>query len=172
MYIPAMWSIKTPPRVQVFLWLLSHNKLMTKDNLAKRGIEKAPECVYCYEKESITHLFFECVVAKQIWVEISEFFGVELGSNYLLIARFWPADKKHIALNSVCACVLWAMWKNRNSHVFNNAIWTDVKQIWRRVLGQSRRWLILFEGPALTKLEAFVQKISCILDAPLQILAG
>ena len=39
-YIPAVCFIKIPPRVQVFLWLLSHNKLMTKDNLAKRGIEK------------------------------------------------------------------------------------------------------------------------------------
>ena len=44
-YIPAVWSIKIPPRVQVFLWFLSHNKLMTKDNLAKRGIEKPPDCV-------------------------------------------------------------------------------------------------------------------------------
>ncbi|SPT19023.1 unnamed protein product [Triticum aestivum] len=171
-YIPEVSSIRTPPKVQVFLWLLSHNKLMNKDNLAKRGIEKAPECVYCSEKESTTHLFFKCVVPKQIWAGISDFLGVEIGTNYLSIARFWPADKKHIVLNSVCACILWTMWKNRNSHVFNNAIWTDVKQIWRRMLGLVRRWLILFEGPALAKMQTFVQKISCTLEAPFQILAG
>ena len=39
-YIPSVWSIKIPPRVQVFLWLLSHKKLVTRDNLPKRGIEK------------------------------------------------------------------------------------------------------------------------------------
>ena len=66
-YIPAVGSIKVPPRVQVFLWLLSHNKLMTKDNLAKRDIEKPPECVYCTDKETIDHLFFGCVVDKGIW---------------------------------------------------------------------------------------------------------
>lgn len=29
-YIPSVWSIVVPPRIQVFLWLLAHNKLMTK----------------------------------------------------------------------------------------------------------------------------------------------
>ena len=38
MYIPAVWKIKVPPRIQVFLWLLSHNKLMTVDNLLERRI--------------------------------------------------------------------------------------------------------------------------------------
>jgi hypothetical protein len=30
--IPVVWKIKIPPRIQIFLWLLSHNKLMTVDN--------------------------------------------------------------------------------------------------------------------------------------------
>ena len=128
-------------------------------------------CVFS-EKESITHLFFECVVANQIWARVSDFLGIEIGTNYLSIARFWSANKKHIPLNSACACVLWNMWKNRNSHVFKNAIWTDMKQVWRRMLGHVRRWLILFEGPALAKMQTFVQKISCTLEAPFQILAG
>ena len=37
-YIPSVWSIVVPPRIQVFLWLLAHNKLMTKNNLLKRGL--------------------------------------------------------------------------------------------------------------------------------------
>jgi hypothetical protein len=39
-YIPAIWKIGVPPKVQMFLWLLSHNKLATIDNLRKRGIDK------------------------------------------------------------------------------------------------------------------------------------
>ena len=121
-YIPEVCSIKIPPRVQVFLWLLSHNKLMTKDNLAKRGIEKPLDCVYCIDKETIAHLFFGCVVAKQIWRQVSILLSIYLGSDYLSIARFWPANKKHTMLNSFCACILWTLWRNRNPHVFNNAI--------------------------------------------------
>lgn len=38
-FIPAIWKIKVPPRIHVFLWLLSHNEIMTIDNLLKRGIK-------------------------------------------------------------------------------------------------------------------------------------
>jgi hypothetical protein len=32
-FLPAVWKLKIPPRVQVFLWLFSQNKVMTRDNL-------------------------------------------------------------------------------------------------------------------------------------------
>ena len=35
-YTPAVWSLYVPPRIHVFLWLVSKNKLLTRDNLAKR----------------------------------------------------------------------------------------------------------------------------------------
>lgn len=103
-YIPSVWSVVVPPRVQVFLWLLSHNNLMTKDNLAKRGILKPPECVFCNEQETTHHLFFDCVVAKQIWVSVCGFLSCNLGSDYLSIARYWPAHKKRGHELCMCLC--------------------------------------------------------------------
>jgi hypothetical protein len=32
LYIPAVWNICVPPKIHLFLWLLSHNKLATVDN--------------------------------------------------------------------------------------------------------------------------------------------
>ena len=32
-YVRAVWKLTAPPRVQIFLWLLSKNKLLTRDNL-------------------------------------------------------------------------------------------------------------------------------------------
>lgn len=32
--VSSIWSIKIPPRVQYFLWLLSKNRLLTRDNLS------------------------------------------------------------------------------------------------------------------------------------------
>ena len=66
-FVPAVWNIKVPPKIQVFHWLLSNNKLMTIDNLAKRGVDKPKNCRFCDEIETINHLFFQCVVAKKIW---------------------------------------------------------------------------------------------------------
>lgn len=57
-YIPSIWSLVNPPRVHIFLWLLSHNKLMTKENLLKRSIIKPMHCAFYDENESVQHLFF------------------------------------------------------------------------------------------------------------------
>ena len=35
-FVPALSKIHIPPRVHVFLWLLSKNKLLSRDNLNKR----------------------------------------------------------------------------------------------------------------------------------------
>jgi hypothetical protein len=63
-YIPAIWSIVVPPKIHLFLWLVAYNKLATVDNLTKKGLMKNPQCCFCNENESVSHLFFECVVAK------------------------------------------------------------------------------------------------------------
>jgi hypothetical protein len=34
--IHCVWKIKVPPKIHFFLWLLFHNKLLTRDNLVKR----------------------------------------------------------------------------------------------------------------------------------------
>lgn len=131
-YIPSVWSVVSPPRVQIFLWLLANNSLMTRDNLEKRNMGKPLGCEFCAEPETIDHLFFSCAVAKNIWNNVSDYFDKPIGQDYLSVARFWPAaSKNHCALNSICSCILWSIWKSRNQHVFNNAIWSDVKQIWR-----------------------------------------
>jgi hypothetical protein len=46
-----------PTRVQLFLWLMSKNKILTRDNLEKR--KKLPDlsCLFCAEGESVNHLF-------------------------------------------------------------------------------------------------------------------
>ena len=36
-YVPAVWKLIIPPRIHIFLWLLSRNKLLTRDNLGKKG---------------------------------------------------------------------------------------------------------------------------------------
>lgn len=107
---------------------------MSKDNLAKSGILKPLECIFCNEIENINHLFFECTVAKQIWTLASEFLSLELGTDYLSIAKFWLANNKHMALNSICACVLWNMWKFRNAFIFDNVYWHDIKQVWWQIV--------------------------------------
>jgi hypothetical protein len=64
--IHCVWKLKVPPKIHFFLWLLFHNKLLTRDNLVKRQNIDDLTCVFCNEVESFQHLFFDCVIASKI----------------------------------------------------------------------------------------------------------
>jgi hypothetical protein len=74
----------------------------------------------CSGDESIDHIFFQWIVAKQIWQVISSLFFVPLGDDYLSIAKFWVAKTKHANLNSscdvmasyACACTMYCGWSS------------------------------------------------------------
>jgi hypothetical protein len=55
--IHCVWKLKVPPKIQFFLWLLFHNKLLTRDNLVKRQSVDDLTCVFCNKVESC-QLFF------------------------------------------------------------------------------------------------------------------
>lgn len=148
-FTPAVWQLRVPPKIHVFLWLFANNKLMTRDNLRKRHIIKPLDCVYCTEDESVTHLFFDCVVAKNLWPLVKDYFKLPVGGSFESIARYWVSNKKNSALNTVCSAILWCLWKYRNSMIFINTKWISVIQVWRLVLRTIRHWAIL--SPELTK---------------------
>ena len=57
-------DFKDPTKSSFFLWLLSKNKLLTRDNLGIRRKVENPNCLFCSNLEIVQHLFFDCVVAR------------------------------------------------------------------------------------------------------------
>jgi hypothetical protein len=49
--VSAVWHIKISPRVHYFLWLISKNKVLTRDNLSKRRKVEDETCLFSGEKE-------------------------------------------------------------------------------------------------------------------------
>lgn len=139
MFLLAMWSIKVPPRIQGFCWLVSQNKIMTRDNLRKWDLVKPLECVYCKEIESVYHLFFECIVAKLIWAEVGTLFQVSV-HNFESIAKHWLCNKRFLHLNVVTSSVLWELWNFRNTVVFNRCSRIYMKQVLGLVSHYLRDW--------------------------------
>jgi hypothetical protein len=72
---------------------MSHNKLATVDNLNKREMSKPVHCQFCGEHESVSHLFFECCVARVICGYAAEFLRMEIGSDYISVASQWLSEK-------------------------------------------------------------------------------
>jgi hypothetical protein len=71
-YTPMVWKINVPSMIHIFLWLLTNNKTLTRDNLAKKKNLDDLTCVFCNELKTVHHLFFYCCVASALWKELSD----------------------------------------------------------------------------------------------------
>ena len=118
MYVQAVWKLKIPPRVQIFLWLLSKNKLLTRTNLAKRRKLDDLSCLFCSETEIVHHLFFDCCVAKCVWSALADILNLSGHWNYEYVASLWLANKKFKLANVVNVAALWCLWNLRNKICF------------------------------------------------------
>lgn len=108
-YVPAVWRLKVPPRIY-FLWLLSKNKLLTRDNLSRRKKLMTSLVFFWYKEETVHHLFFYCAIASQLWSYFFELFG-NVGNNFLSIGQMWLSSSKFIVCNMFGAAALWGIWK-------------------------------------------------------------
>ena len=116
-FVPSIWDLKIPPRVHIFLWLLSKNKILTRDNLAKRQTLATESCLFCSEKETSQHLFFDCAVAQLLWSLVSQVLNMNI-SSFVDVGAKWLSDKKFAVVNIISSATLWSLWKLRNEMCF------------------------------------------------------
>jgi hypothetical protein len=121
-----------PPRVQIFLRLLSHNKLLTRDNILKRQHLQDVRCLFCAENGSVEHLCFSCDIVKLVWQEIALITQNRIGESYESVARLWISNKKICAIKMTSA-IMWNSWKMRNEIYFGRLILSGLQIIWRRI---------------------------------------
>jgi len=97
-----IWRLKAPQRMRFFIWLTTHDRLMTNAHRVKRGLATDPKCKSCiYEEEDTLHILRDCIYAREVWnklVPVAEqdtFFTLPLNtwlrSNLEKSARpIWP----------------------------------------------------------------------------------
>ena len=69
----SIWGATIPLKIKIFLWLVKQNRVLTRDNLSRRGWSGNMQCVYCSEMESVNHLFVNCHYAGSIWAWIATY---------------------------------------------------------------------------------------------------
>ncbi|XP_075669908.1 uncharacterized protein LOC142639644 [Castanea sativa] len=107
------------------------NGLPTRLNLSKRGVNINPKCPICdQETESISHIFLQCELAKQIW---NKWEGCPIN---LTASHHNFTDLALQILNNGAAHDLeiffvtsWALWYNRNQKAFKDACYSP-DQVW------------------------------------------
>lgn len=122
-----VWSIKTTPKIQHFLWRVISGSIPTFWNLYKRKILTNPTCCLCGESpETVEHCILLCPWTDNVW------FGGALGyipskMNITSIDRWLLGIKEGIgaitddisSLLTYIAQTMWEIWKARNAAIFN-----------------------------------------------------
>ncbi|GKV21933.1 hypothetical protein SLEP1_g31856 [Rubroshorea leprosula] len=77
-----IWNHNIPTKIAAFNWRVVLDKIPTKKNLLKRGIDSVRDDVKCRlceeEDEDSAHLFLRCKVAKWIWKECAKWWGISI----------------------------------------------------------------------------------------------
>jgi hypothetical protein len=100
-FVPYVCKLNVPRRVQFFLWLMSHNKFLTRDNLSKPHHLQDVRCLFCAENESVEHLCFSCDIVNLVWREIGVITKNCIGESYESVTRLWIINKKNCAINTM-----------------------------------------------------------------------
>ncbi|GKV13012.1 hypothetical protein SLEP1_g24089 [Rubroshorea leprosula] len=63
-----IWKVVTLPKIQFFIWLLSHCRLKSLAFLHRLNISPSPNCPRCHDaEETIDHIFRGCPLSIHLW---------------------------------------------------------------------------------------------------------
>ena len=111
------------PRVHIFLWLLSNNKILTRMNLAKRQHVEDKTCLFCSEQETVGHLFFDCCVARRFGSAVPTARMSILNLTSPLLLNGGSAGTKYDVINMCTSAIHWSIWELRNNMCFQGQVW-------------------------------------------------
>ncbi|GKD15026.1 RNA-directed DNA polymerase, eukaryota, reverse transcriptase zinc-binding domain protein, partial [Tanacetum coccineum] len=145
---PTRWNRSVPIKVNVFLWRLALNKLPTRVNLDRKGIDvDSTLCPICGDDvETINHLFFTCEMARVLWANLACWWDLDVPFCSSFSDWICWLDSSHLSakgklfLDGVGGTVLWTIWNYRNRLIFS----VDPPKkasLWDFIVSQSFLWI-------------------------------
>lgn len=132
-----IWNPSIWPKVSTFLWLISHNRILTWDNLRKRNFAGPSICPNCkQEEESALHLMQSCPMGRKLCEKIT--FRCQkdgrVTGDIKGTLHTWPqVPYKSKLLNTLWQLIpgllMWNIWKERNRRIFKDQA-QPIEQIW------------------------------------------
>lgn len=122
------------PQITLFNWLIRKDKILTWENLQKRGKHGPGRCIMCKEAlERVNHIFFECRVAIGLWDMLSHWDDNQPWRLLSLIQGFDFWATKGDGKKALPYYVCWEIWCNRNNLLFNEGR-LDIFRMYTRIL--------------------------------------
>lgn len=123
--IGRIWKLKVPPRFVIFAWLLIQNKILTHENLRKRGFSVPSICYLCRaSEESTRHMFNACPFSREVYRQTSVAMGNtnphRLDMINSIIAKQIDKEEKAIILINI-----FIVWRERCNRIFKEQSKTE-----------------------------------------------
>jgi ribonuclease HI len=123
LWLHWIWSWQLPLKLKLFFWLCARDKLLTWENLQRKGWHGPGFCVLCRgATEDIHHLFIHCIFAQNIWKHTLQHFSLPLlwtGATFTECFSTWSTA--HAAPPTLEVLISWHIWLERNKALFEGA---------------------------------------------------
>ena len=109
-----------------FLWIATHNWILTLDNLMLRNRPLVNQCcMCCCDRESVDHLLLHCHVTHTLWTFMLQAFGIHwvmprLVAGLLSCWHQWLGKHNSNIWNLIPGCLMWIVWFEWNRCSFEN----------------------------------------------------
>ncbi|XP_035544454.1 uncharacterized protein LOC108983424 isoform X2 [Juglans regia] len=128
-YFPwkSIWKSRVPSKVAFFVWTAALGKILTTDNLRKRGLIVTDWCYLCKKNgESVDHLLLHCEVTRELWNGIFRRVDVAwvMPAKVVDLLACWKGLKGSTqvaaAWKMIPLCIMWCIWLERNARCFED----------------------------------------------------
>jgi hypothetical protein len=163
----CIWKTKAPRRACFFVWTAAWQRILTCENLRKRGYFITSWCCMCRcNGETVEHLLLHCHVAGALWNWIFKTFGMQWvmsGTVADLLHSWWNGLGRHSSdiWNFVPACLMWTIWKERNQRTFEDVSKAD-NQILEGFIQTLFDWSKTWGFSSCTSLSEFISSLYLI----------
>ena len=146
--VATRWNRLVPAKVNVFFWRLKLNKIPTRVNLDRRGIDIGSIlCPFCgSDVETVNHLFFSCEMATDLWVLVARWWELDIPVMSSVLEWVTWIDSARLpskvrnCLDVVALTLMWSIWYFRNRLLF--CFTKPIKaSLWDLIKYQSFIWI-------------------------------
>lgn len=120
----SVWFKGRIPKHAFLTWLVTLDRLSTRDRMRRWGVSISPLCPLCNSENEIRqHLFFECGFSKEVWEAFCSAFHLSPPPLFMDVLDWIKApshdNNVNVMFKLVFQAVIYLLWKERNSRVHN-----------------------------------------------------
>eukprot|EP00253_Pinus_taeda_P027356 PITA_27356 len=123
-----LWRHQGWMKIKLFMWLFHHRKILTWDNIRKRGMIGPSICqLYEAQEENMEHLLNSCKFTSRLWDAFANIFQ-QIDRNKESITNTLNRWRRNFSDNEVLnlawalmpSFIIWNIWKEMNKRIFKN----------------------------------------------------